>query len=45
MIINIPTIFQIGSTSSNNSHIINAVKIGRTLLNTFARVTPILRTV
>ena len=45
MIIIIPTTFQIGSISSNSIHMSNAVKIGRTLLNTFARVTPIFLTV
>ena len=45
MITIIPIIFHTGSRSSNINHINMAVKTGRILLNTFARVTPILRTV
>ena len=45
MIIIIPIIFHAGSTSSKANHMSKAVKIGLTLLNTFARVTPIWRTV
>ena len=40
-----PINFQTGSISSKIIHISMAVKTGRILLNTFARVTPIFRTV